>query len=112
MRAARRNREGRRDRQPFGPLRHKLPIELRKAHVVAHREPQPADGRIRDDHLTAGRHVRRLEILFITAGNGNVEQMNLVVARDPLAVGINEQRCIRYPSRRIALDDGGAAENP
>ena len=48
----------------------------------------------------------------LRSGNGDVEQMDLVVARDALAVRIDEQRGVRHAPRRVTLDDRGAAEDP
>ena len=84
-------RKGRRHHQPLHTSSLQAAIEFREAQVVADRQAQAPRGRIERHHRVARRHVRRLAVTLGAIGQLDVEQMDLVVARDPGAAGVVDQ---------------------
>src|SRR6185312_16992906 len=81
MRAPRRLGEGGRDDEQLCPGGAQAAKELRKADVVAHREPKAAHGGLYDHRRRPGSHVRRLAIGvgFLALRDLHVEEVDLVV---------------------------------
>ena len=108
--------ERRRHTQQLGTALRQTAIQLGKAQVVTHRQTQRAD--IGGHHDVGGltrRDGARLAILIdaITTVDIDIEQMNLVVARNAPAAGAVDQRCsvdarivAGHPHRHGAGDDG------
>ena len=70
-------------------------VELRKADVVADRQAERAARKLRDDDLASGRDVRR----FAQHGAGkiDVEEVDLSIPREQLAVAVDHDRSIEDP---------------
>ncbi len=82
-----------------------------KAQVVADREAEAAGRRVHADGRLPGAHRRRLLVALVPARDRDVEQVDLVVARDSSPVGVEHQagggdpRLVGDPQRNRAGDD-------
>ncbi len=112
MRLARGHRERRRHHEQVGALARHHPEQLRKAHVVAHREPELAHRGFHHARIAARHGVRRFAMRFGAAGHIDVEQVNLVVARRALSVGLVDQAGGRHATVGVLAQRHRAADDP
>ncbi len=78
------------------PLRQQFAKQLGETHVVADGQAEPAGGGIDGDGLRAGAHAARLTVAFGLAGHVDVEEVDLVVARNGAA--------------RVVVDEAGGGD--
>jgi len=84
--------EGRGRGNQFSPRRAQLAVQLREAQVVTHRQAQAADRRIRHHNVAPESIVIGFTIATARVRHVDIEQMQLVVAGDDLAMLIDQQR--------------------
>ena len=92
VRRASHRRKGRWRADQFGAALTQRRIQLREAQVVTDGQTQAADRCLRHHQMLAGIEVRRLTIAAPGITDIDIEQVELVIARHPLAVGVNQQR--------------------
>src|SRR5437588_10863576 len=68
-------------------------VERREAQVVADRQAEPSPRQIRDDAKVAGTETARFAIA-LTAGEIDIEHVDLIIAGDDLAVAVDQKRPI------------------
>ena len=76
-------------------------IQRRKAHVVADRQPDAAPWQVRD-HGGLARLIVGGFAIALAAGQIDVEHVDLVVAREHIAVGPDQERAVDRLLRRKA----------
>ena len=85
--------EGRRDGEERGAGLGQRPVERGKAQVVADRQAEPAPRQVVQHRELAGPVASRLAIA-LAVGEIDVEHVDLVVARDDLAVRVDQERAV------------------
>src|SRR5690348_16607129 len=88
-----RRREMRRNGDELRTLEREDAVELRKADVVADRQPELPILDIRDDRLAAG--LLRFGLAVHDATHLDVEEVDLAVRRDDLSVGAEDEARVR-----------------
>src|SRR4051812_35303709 len=91
--------EGRRNRDERCAGIRQCPVQHRKSQVVADRQAEPAPRQVGDDGALARLIAARLAVA-LAAGEIDVEHMDLVVARDDLALWIDYERAVGGTLRR------------
>ena len=69
-----------------------VPVQLREAHVVAHRKAEPARRGVHHGRGSSRGDVPRFAVRLDATGNINIEQVNLVVTGGTPAVGVVDER--------------------
>src|SRR5262249_54553593 len=86
-----------------------LPVQLRKAEVVADRHADDSQlGGCADDGVTGAPRLRLPN--RDVAGDVDVEQMQLAVAGDDLAVGVEEHAGVKHGGVAALLEDGAGEQ--
>ncbi|MNN80608.1 hypothetical protein D3C81_1973590 [compost metagenome] len=101
MRRAGHRREGRGGGNQFRAGRAQFAVQLGKAQVIADRQANPADGRVRHNHPAAISIVIGFTITATIVRHVHIEQVQLVVARHRFALVIDQQRTGMHFGRRL-----------
>src|SRR5215210_6261257 len=106
---ARRRCEVRRNRDELRTLQREDAVQLGEAHVVADRQAELPILDVRDDGFLAG--LLRLRLAVDDAAYLDVEQVDLAICRDDLAIRIEDDAGVRPLLAAVAqLDDRAADE--
>src|SRR3954447_18169806 len=104
-----RRREMRRNRDELRAVEREDPIELGKADVVTHRQPELPVLGVGDDGLVA--RLFRLRLAVDDTADLDVEEMDLAIRRDDLARRLEYEARVRALLAAVAqLDDRAAHE--
>src|SRR6266550_2296818 len=107
---ARRRREVRRNGGELRAFERQDPVELGEAHVVTHGQPElPALG-LRDNGVLA--RLLRFGLAIQDAADLDVEQMDLAVRRDDLAVRVEHEAGVRPLVATLAQLDIAVTDSP
>src|SRR5438876_4246062 len=85
--------EGRRNGEERAARVGERAVERREAQVVADGQPEPPPWQVGSDGELAGTVIARFAIA-LTAGEVDVEQVDLILARDDLAGRIDQERAV------------------
>src|SRR6266480_6129411 len=96
MRLAGWHRKYRRNGQEIGAGLRKRAVEMREAHIVADRHPEPAPRGLGDDG-PAARTIGVALAVALAARQIDVEHVDLVVAGDDRALGIDQEGPVGEP---------------
>ena len=99
-----------RDKQNLGAFQSHMPVELRKADIVADAHTQLAKLRIHHGHMVTGADMLGF-LAHITAGKGHVKEVQLLVAAHSFPLRVQQNgRIVVSAVRRRSKDS--AAEDP
>src|SRR5579875_3643128 len=112
MRPAGRRSEGGRHAEDLRSAGAQGAVQLREAHIVTDGQSQAARGRFGDDRRFSWRDVCRLTVALLPAGNVDIEQMDLVVARGDTPPIIEQQARRGHPLLARQAQRHGARDDP